>query len=945
MKRIRIFTITSAVIISLFATLTLFTQFGLPADAAQNLNLNVDVASFLGGSGDDQLTATEIAPDNSIWYAGTITGNNNLGLTPTLINGGGNGALVRINASGTAVVSVTRFPSAVTDMDIDRAGGNVAVVGSFGLVALNNTGTTVLFSNPLGAAAGTLHPDNEIRVAVGTNGNIATLDRQNIRVFNSAGVQQGATFSTGGKIARDIAINTNNNTVIAVGETQRDGSPCTQYRSAWMKAYNYTGSQQWKNYDWTREQVGAPNENNCADSIGYRVAMGRDNKLYFAAESAGGNSVFRRDPRNLSTGINVNTLYDQFTNPFNTGANHITYYARFNADTGIHENGQFFLARLSTTTSNNGAGNTFMPRGITADENGNIFVVGVSLAHRPDRLSATKQIQTSINGVLNGGYGGVGSVGDAFMIQIPPAMNARTHSADWTKLQAIGIMNAVSAKGSVRSVAGESHIRGGANEFFEIQNGPFQTGRNGLKEGYFSAWGLAAAPTLTVGIDSIVFNATSNTYDVTYTTNGYTNAAGNTHTHFYYNTEAQTVTNKMVTSAGVYQLNISTKPSGATQLCAIVGNPDHSVINGSGNCVNLPITSTPEDNDGDGVFTPTDTNDANNCIPNANFAGCDQDGDGLTNAQEIALGTSPTNPDTDGDGVNDGAEVGSNPSNPIDTDGDGIIDALESSILDTDGDGVNNQADPNNTDPCIPNVNANTCGQDTDGDGIADRVENAAPNNGDGNNDGIPDRDQPRVVSIPHAGGQYATLSYTSPSCNAPITQVSYIAESMESNKTDPDYTYPFGLGDFTIMCSGTVEITMQWYGADTSKTYAIRKFGPLIPGGSESVFYAWNATQSFVNIGGQTALQIRYSLTDNQPGDDSSVVGMIVDPIGPAVIVQGATTQLPTTGQPTTPNSPITTVVTGLKESSTWIIVTVIGIMIGVWFYIRKEKSPKIVR
>lgn len=37
--------------------------------------------------------------------------------------------------------------------------------------------------------------------------------------------------------------------------------------------------------------------------------------------------------------------------------------------------------------------------------------------------------------------------------------------------------------------------------------------------------------------------------------------------------------------------------------------------------------------------------------------GADDDGDGLTNAQEALLGTDPQNPDTDGDGVNDGQEV------------------------------------------------------------------------------------------------------------------------------------------------------------------------------------------------------------------------------------------------------------------------------------------------
>ena len=44
----------------------------------------------------------------------------------------------------------------------------------------------------------------------------------------------------------------------------------------------------------------------------------------------------------------------------------------------------------------------------------------------------------------------------------------------------------------------------------------------------------------------------------------------------------------------------------------------------------------------------------------------DADGDGLTNAQEITLGTDPLNPDTDGDGYPDGLEValGSDPLDP-----------------------------------------------------------------------------------------------------------------------------------------------------------------------------------------------------------------------------------------------------------------------------------------
>lgn len=78
----------------------------------------------------------------------------------------------------------------------------------------------------------------------------------------------------------------------------------------------------------------------------------------------------------------------------------------------------------------------------------------------------------------------------------------------------------------------------------------------------------------------------------------------------------------------------------------------------------------------------------------------DNDGDGLTNAQESVLGTDPNNADTDGGGVNDGEEVdiGLDPLDPADDDsdrdGDGLSDAEEARIgtnldvADTDGGGA-----------------------------------------------------------------------------------------------------------------------------------------------------------------------------------------------------------------------------------------------------------------
>ncbi len=153
------------------------------------------------------------------------------------------------------------------------------------------------------------------------------------------------------------------------------------------------------------------------------------------------------------------------------------------------------------------------------------------------------------------------------------------------------------------------------------------------------------------------------------------------------------------------------------------------------------IESSITDTDGDGVDDEHDSANNDPCIPSTTSPTCDADNDGLTNAQEIALGTNPTVADTDGDGVDDGVEVG-DINNPTDTDNDGKIDALESTLLDNDNDGVDNQHDPADDDACNPNNSGDDC--DIDGDGLTNAQEvilgtnpTVADTDGDGVDDGV----------------------------------------------------------------------------------------------------------------------------------------------------------------------------------------------------------------
>ena len=113
----------------------------------------------------------------------------------------------------------------------------------------------------------------------------------------------------------------------------------------------------------------------------------------------------------------------------------------------------------------------------------------------------------------------------------------------------------------------------------------------------------------------------------------------------------------------------------------------------------------------------------------------DNDGDGLSNGEEIAAGTNPDLSDTDGDGTNDKLDdfpldsneakdtdsdgIGNN--SDTDDDGDGVSDAQEvidetnPLVADTDGDGLlDGQEATNGTNPLL---------SDTDGDGFSDGDE------------------------------------------------------------------------------------------------------------------------------------------------------------------------------------------------------------------------------
>jgi hypothetical protein len=107
-------------------------------------------------------------------------------------------------------------------------------------------------------------------------------------------------------------------------------------------------------------------------------------------------------------------------------------------------------------------------------------------------------------------------------------------------------------------------------------------------------------PTVPPGILYVRINKITiddqNRYVVEYETFEYTEQLPGMHVHFFFNT----VTPEQAGSPGrgpweLYggprpftEYSVSERPANATQMCALVANPNHSVQPGSGNCVDLP---------------------------------------------------------------------------------------------------------------------------------------------------------------------------------------------------------------------------------------------------------------------------------------------------------------------------------------------------------------------
>ena len=162
-----------------------------------------------------------------------------------------------------------------------------------------------------------------------------------------------------------------------------------------------------------------------------------------------------------------------------------------------------------------------------------------------------------------------------------------------------------------------------------------------------------------------------------------------------------------------------------------------------------------------------------------------------------------------------------------------------------------------------------------DSDGVTAATEDAAPNGGDGNNDGIPDSQQPEVSSLTNAAdGQYVTVA--APQGTSLSNVVALDVATLPTPPAGADF--PVGVLGFEVHdVQSTDPITVQIV---------------LPPGVTPNVFYKFqngsyvDATSAVTQSGNVLTL----TLSDGGPFDaDHTVNGTIVDPIIPATVTNHA--------------------------------------------------------
>lgn len=391
-------------------------------DSTVKMRVNVlpsqfSVASFLGGTGNDDIRGMVIQADGTVILAANLANSFTTGISPQILLGSATesseGCILRVSRDGRQVLSVTRLAAKVVDLSSDNSDNLYIAAGIDGAIKLNPQANQILWqkgftpkytqridAGPLGYSVilntGESNPDDE------TWGS-----GLGIRIFNPAGILLG-TSGGASQYGSDVCIDEASQTVISLGFKNVQAQTKTGRLPVYIpvvKGHNYNGTLKYNAYDWEADSnvvvngVSVPNpryinrtNNNMADARAYKAEMGQDGKLYILHEVSGGNHLFRYAPFNISQSVPI-VGGDNYFNFANTGTEVKIVLSKHNPADFVYLQGQQLTNRLPPPLSK---GNTIFARssGLAADSTGRVYLTGesafglpISLDYQPGEYS------------------------------------------------------------------------------------------------------------------------------------------------------------------------------------------------------------------------------------------------------------------------------------------------------------------------------------------------------------------------------------------------------------------------------------------------------------------------------------------------------------------------------------------------------------------------------
>lgn len=320
------------------------------------LDLNVCTASYLGGAGADRVTQVAISPDGSIVLGGMFPGVNGFGPLNNEFGFGGDGAVVKLDETGRLIQAWSSVGSLISALDVSPRDGMVVVGGSFGLMGLEAGMASQAFT------VATSAPE---MLDVGFDGEVGWFAGKRVTIYGPETDQVLGSFDVEVTQVTDLVVDSWNQRVVLTGFKQVSGD----LQQPFVNSYNFDGGVIWSAWGWSAEQA----QGLGSDTRGKALAIGYDGALYFAGEAHGGETVFKRSPRDVTA---MQSLFEQDeyakTSNLNGGAP-VGFVARLNLGTGAMEAGTFLVTRLES-----GKGNAARPTSIAANERGEIVVAGES---------------------------------------------------------------------------------------------------------------------------------------------------------------------------------------------------------------------------------------------------------------------------------------------------------------------------------------------------------------------------------------------------------------------------------------------------------------------------------------------------------------------------------------------------------------------------------------